>query len=166
MDEQQLLELLISNISLQLRHPYFDRTVEVARQCRMITTGAGQEKEITRYRRFEAEELKKQRIRLNNPITPIFISEPDKMFDKLTRVDGVRRDVVGIGDSEKIGLSDSFWNFQPGKDLETWIVEKLRHLGKNDPNAFILYDRYDRRKPDGEIDLLPFARSFTVRPTC
>ncbi len=164
MDEQQLIDLLTQNISYQLRHPNYDRTVDVARDCRMITTGEGQEHQITRYRRWEQDELKAQRIRLNNPITPIFISEPDKMFDKLTRVDGVRRELSTDNEKSKAELETTLWNFQPGTDIEAWIVNKARYLGKNDPNAYILFDRYDKRRIDGEIEKTTL-RPVTFRST-
>lgn len=157
MNEQEILDLLTTNIGYQLRHAHYARTVAVAKDCHMMTTGEGQEGEITRYRRFEKEELKEQRIRLNNPITPIFISEPDKMFDKLTRVDGVRRDLEAA-ENEKQALEETLWNFQPGVDIETYLVNRIRYLGKTDPNSFILFDRYDRRKPDNEIE------KTTLRP--
>lgn len=157
MNEQEILNLLYTNISYQLRHAHYARTVYVAQQCHMMTTGEGQAEEITRYRRFEKDELKEQRIRLNNPITPIFISEPDKMFDKLTRVDGVRRDLEA-GEKEKQELEATLWNFQPGVDIETYLVNRIRYLGKNDPNSFVLFDRYDRRRMDNEIE------KTTLRP--
>jgi len=150
MDETQLLDLLTQNISFQLRHPFYERTVEVGADCHMMTTGNGQEKEVLKYRRFEAQDLKKQRLRLYNPITQVFISEAD-ILDRLTRVDGVRKDLQVSSDTDKQGLLDAAWNFQPGTDLETWLVTKVRFLLKNDPNAWILYDRNDKRNQSGEI---------------
>jgi len=132
MDEQELLSLLTQNISFQLRHAHYDRTVQVGYDCHMMTTGKGQEKEVLKYRRFEAEPLKKQRLRLNNPITPVFISEPDKMFDKMTRVDGVRKDLVTSSEKDKADLHTEFWNFQPGKDIDTWLVEKYKDEEEDD----------------------------------
>jgi hypothetical protein len=157
MDETQLLDLLSQNISFQLRHAFYDRTVEVGADCHMMTTGKGQEREVLRYRRFEAQDLKKQRLRLYNPITPVFISEAD-ILDRLTRVDGVRKDLQAGSDKDKQALMDAAWNFQPGMDLETWLVGKIRFLLKNDPNAWILFDRNDRRNASGEIE------KTTLRP--
>jgi hypothetical protein len=157
MDETQLLDLLSQNISFQLRHAFYDRTVEVGADCHMMTTGKGQEREVLRYRRFEAQDLKKQRLRLYNPITPVFISEAD-ILDRLTRVDGVRKDLQVSSDKDKQALMDAAWNFQPGTDLETWLVGKIRFLLKNDPNAWILFDRNDRRNASGEIE------KTTLRP--
>lgn len=152
MDEQQLLALLQQNISYQLRHPHYDRTVQVGRDCHMMTTGVGQDKEVLKYRRFEDQELKEQRLRLNNPATPTVISEAD-ILNRLTRVDGVRRDLKAANEKEKKDLEVALWEaFMPGVGLEAWLVGKIRHLTKNDPNAWILYDRNDRRKPDGEIE--------------
>lgn len=157
MDEQQLLDLLTTNISFQLRHAHYERTVEVAADCRMVTTGKGQREEVLRYRRFEAQELKEQRLRLYNPITQVFISEAD-ILDRLTRVDGVRKDLATTSEKDKAALLETAWNFQPGTDLETWLVTKVRFLLKNDPNAWVLYDRNDKRSASGEIE------KTTLRP--
>jgi len=105
-----------------------------------------------KYRRFEAEPLKAQRLRLNNPATPTVISEAD-ILNRLTRVDGVRRELVAATEKEKQELETALWEaFLPGVGLEAWLIGKIRHLTKNDPNAWILYDRNDRRRPDGEIE--------------
>ncbi len=152
MDETQLLAILTENISFQLRHAHYDRTVEVGHDCHMFTTGNGQDKEVLKYRRFESEPLKAQRLRLNNPATPTVISEAD-ILNRLTRVDGVRRELVAATEKEKQELETALWEaFLPGVGLEAWLIGKIRHLTKNDPNAWILYDRNDRRRPDGEIE--------------
>ena len=50
-------------------------------------------------------------------------------------------------------METALWEaFLPGVGLEAWLIGKIRHLTKNDPNAWILYDRNDRRRPDGEIE--------------
>lgn len=157
MDETQLLDLLTQNISFQLRHPHYERTVEVGADCHMMTTGKGQDKEVLKYRRFEGQELKAQRLRLYNPITQVFISEAD-ILDRLTRVDGVRKDLEVPSEKDKAALLETAWNFQPGTDLETWLVGKIRFLLKNDPNAWILFDRNDKRNASGEIE------KTTLRP--
>ena len=169
MMEQELLDLLIQNISYQLRHPQYDRTVEVAKMCRMMTTGKDQDAEIVQYKRFaETLQLQEQRVKLNIPMTPVYISKPGKMFKKMSRVDGVRRDVALASKSEKdkLALQESLWNFQPGVDVESWLVQKIDFLQKNDPNAWILYDRYDRRTATKDIlktDLRPVVfRSVDV----
>ncbi len=151
MNEQELLALLQQNISLQLRRPHYERTVEVGKDCHMMATNEGQEKEVLKYRRFEKDALKAQRIRLNNPTTSVYISEAD-ILDRLLRVDGVRRELTAANDTEKQELESAGWNFMPGVDIETWLVGKVRYLGKNDPNAWILYDRADKRNADGEIE--------------
>lgn len=157
MNEQELITLLTQNISFQLRHAHYDRTIEVGADCHMMATGAGQEKEVLKYRRFEDQELKKQRLRLNNPTTQVYISEAD-ILDRLTRVDGVRRDLAAKSDEQKKALEIAGWNFQPGVDIESWLVNKVRFLGKNDPNAWVLFDRADKRNSAGEIE------KTTIRP--
>ena len=86
MTEQELINLLTDNIQFQLRHANYTRAVEIRNFSRMIATGEGQDEEVTRYRRFEDETLKKQRKRLYNPLTkfcPISLISSDSIIYNL-----------------------------------------------------------------------------------
>lgn len=151
MNEQELYALLLENIALQLRHPAYDRTLEVRHFAHSMTTGANQDAEVTRYRRFEDDDLKKQRIRLYNPRTKYALARPRKYWKRISRVEGVRININSSNQARLAELDQTLYNFMPGKDLQTWLNEKLEHLGATDPNAWIVYERYDTRDVQGQI---------------
>ena len=70
MTPDELKLTLIDNISFQLRHPQYDRAIEVKKTARMISAAVGWEEEVTRYRRWEDDKLKEQRIRLSARCRP------------------------------------------------------------------------------------------------
>jgi len=145
MTAQELTELLIENISMQLRHPNYDRCLQVRTDAKMISTSLGWESEVTRYRRFEEEVLKDQRVRLHNSPTKSALAGPRKLFRKLPRVEGVRIDIKCDTPKPLAELEKDYHNFQPGKSIAQWINETLEYLGVTDPNAWILAERHDTR---------------------
>lgn len=160
--EEALVSLLIENIQFQLRHANYDRTVEVRNFSRMITTGEGQEVEVTRYRRYEDETLKKQRTRLYNPLTKYALARPRKYWKKMFRVEGIRRKFTTKDESRLAELQEQFYNFMPGESLEQWLNRTLEYLGVTDPNAWIVYERADERDQEGLIQktkVYPFVVS-------
>ncbi len=148
---EALVSLLIENISFQLRHPNYDRTVDVRNFSRMITTGEGQDAEVTRYRRYEDEALKKQRTRLYNPLTKYALARPRKYWKKMFRVEGIRRKFTTKDEARLTELQEQFYNFMPGESLEQWLNRTLEYLGVTDPNAWIVYERSDERDAEGLI---------------
>lgn len=175
MTEQELIGLLIENISFQLRHSNYKRSLDIRQFAHSMTTGENQDLEITRYRRFEDDELKKQRIRLYNPRTKSALARPRKYWKRISRVEGIRRNHVSNNQQALAELEAMFWSFQPGKTLEMWLNEKLEYLGVSDPNAWIVYERHDTRDAQGlitktqvwpfvvpSVDALNFSISYGV----
>ena len=151
MTEQELINLLTDNIQFQLRHANYTRAVEIRNFSRMIATGEGQDEEVTRYRRFEDETLKKQRKRLYNPLTKYALARPRKYWKKMFRVEGIRRRIEAPDETAVKELENMFYNFMPGESLEQWQNRVVEYLGVVDPNAWILYERNDERGADGLI---------------
>ena len=151
MTAQELTDLLIENISMQLRHANYDRCIKVRKFAKMITTGEGQEDEVTRYRRFEEDTLKEQRMRLYNPLTKYALSRPRKYWKRMHRVEGIRRTFTVEKTFEKTltDLQNDLYNFMPGEGLEQWLNRTLEYYGVTDPNAWIVYERADRRNIEG-----------------
>jgi len=151
MTAQELTDLLIENISMQLRHANYDRCMKVRKFAKMITTGEGQDDEVTRYRRFEEDTLKEQRTRLYNPLTKYALSRPRKYWKRMHRVEGIRRTFQVDKQNEKalVEIQDSLYNFMPGEALEQWLNRTLEYYGVTDPNAWIVYERADRRNIEG-----------------
>lgn len=149
--DERLIGILIENIQFQLRHEAYDRTLDVRDFAHSMTTGDGQEEEVTRYRRFEDDALKAQRVRLYNPRTKYALARPRKYWKRVGRVEGIRRKFTAPDETAVQELTDMFYNFMPGQDLETWLNEKLESFGMTDPNKWIVYERADRRNEEGKI---------------
>lgn len=155
------LSKLIESIQFQVRHSGYDRSIEVRNFAHMVSTGRGQDDEITRYRRYEADELKAQRKRLYNPLTKYAISRPRKQFKKVARVEGIRRNIEATDTTKLALLNETFGQFEPGMSLEAWLIKSLEFYGVTDPNAWIICERFDQRGQDGAITkITPYA--FTV----
>jgi hypothetical protein len=153
MTPDQLLAILTDNISFQLRHANYDRTIEVKKTAKMISAAIGWEDEVTRYRRFEKDDLKEQRIRLHNPPSKAALAAPRRYFKRMPRVEGIRRTFTVDKGNEKAltELQNDFYNFMPGESLEQWQNRTLEYLGVNDPNAWIVAERKDARNIEGTI---------------
>jgi len=177
MTPAELTSILVDNISMGLRHANYDRTLAVKKFSKMITTGEGQSDEVTRYRRFEEDDLKEQRNRLYNPLTKYAVSIPRKLWKQMLRVEGIRRTFTTKDEAGKKALTElqtDFYNFMPGEALEQWQGRTLEFLGVTDPNAWIVYERNDSRNVEGVIsktkvypvvvsceNVLNFQKSFT-----
>lgn len=153
MTAQELTDLLIENISMQLRHANYDRCIEVRKFAKMITTGTEQDEEVTRYRRFEEDELKEQRKRLYNPLTKYALSRPRKYWKRMYRIEGIRRtfNVDRQHSKQLTEIQNDLYNFMPGEGLEQWLNRTLEYYGVTDPNAWIVYERVDQKNIEGTI---------------
>lgn len=178
MTAQELTQLLSDHISYGIRHANYERCIKVRKFAKMITTGENQREEITRYRRFEDDDLKDQRERLYNTLTKYALARPRKYWKRMHRVEGIRRTIkVESKQDEAIlkEIENDLYNFMPGESLEQYLSRTLEYYGVTDPNAWILYERNDTRNIEGTQiktrvypvvfgceDVLNFNRSFGV----
>ena len=175
MNPDQLLQVLTDNISFGLRHAAYVRTIEIKKTAKMISAAIGWEGEVTRYRRFEIDELKAQRIRLHNPPSKSALAAPRRYFKRMPRVEGIRRNfkVDKANEQSLTDLQNSFYNFMPGESLEQWQNRTLEFFGVNDPNAWVVAERKNVKNIEGSIvnttvfplvypceDVLNFKRTF------
>lgn len=152
MGEQDLINLLTENIAYQLRHPDYGRTLEVRHFATSRTTDEGQQDEVERYRRYEADSLKEQRNRLYNSFTGSIISSLRKNWKRLSRVEGIRETFEPESDA-LTKLRNDFYSFFPGESLNDWLSRMLEHFQVTDPNTWIVYERADMRNEEGQIIL-------------
>jgi hypothetical protein len=145
--EEQLIEI----IQLQKRHSNYDRTIAIRKFCHMIATGENQDDVVENFRRFETDSQKEQRKRLYVPMTPYAISRPRKYFKKLLRLEGVRTTINSESESRVEQVKEMFQAFMPGETLDMWLLRNIEYLGVVDPNAYIVFERYDKRDEFGEI---------------
>jgi hypothetical protein len=149
--EESFFLILKQNIEAGLVHRDYKRVIEVKEFATKIATGKGQFDDITRYRPSEDDDLKAQRNNLYNTLTKYVLARPRKYWQKVGRVQGIKINVTA-SDETKLGkLKVAFNRFSEGKDLLAWLNWKLESLGVTDPNAWVIYERYDRRNPDNSI---------------
>ncbi len=149
---------LVEAIQFQVRHAAYGRALEIRDFAHMVATGAGQEKEVERYRRYEADDLKKQRNRLYNPLTKYAISRPRKQFKKVWRVEGVRRQIASDNSAKLQALNAAMGRFDKGQSLERWLVSTLEFYGVTDPNAWLICERHDEKDAHGNTtSVVPYA---------
>lgn len=150
---EALIAILVENIAFGLRHKYYNRTIEVRDFTYSTTTGKGQEEEVQRYRRFEDDELKEQRVRLYNSPTPGVIAPLRNHFQNLATLEGIRETFETPAGSEQAlqRLQSDYYNFLPGENLNDYLNRTLEHLNATDPNAWIVFERYDTRNEEGRI---------------
>lgn len=151
MNEEQLLALLTENIAFSLRHKHYDRTLDVRKFTYSTTTGKEQEEQVQRYRRFEDDDLKAQRVRLYNSPTPGPIASLRNHFQNLATIEGIRETWEVDNADALTDLKDAFYSFMPGESFNDWLNRILEHYNCTDPNAWIIFERYDARNEEGEI---------------
>lgn len=106
---------------------------------------------MQRYRRFEDDDLKEQRVRLYNSPTPGPIASLRNHFQNLATIEGVRETWEVDNQDALTALKESFCNFMPGESLNDWLNRVLEHYNSTDPNAWIIFERYDTRNEEGGI---------------
>lgn len=153
MSEPELIALLTENIAFSLRHKNYDRANEVRDFTYSATTGEGnwQAEQVERHRRFEDDDLKAQRQRLYISPTPGVIAPLRNHFQNLATIEGIRETWEVPDEKALESLRVSFYNFMPGESFNDWLNRTLEHYNATDPNAWIVYERYDRRNEEGKI---------------
>jgi hypothetical protein len=151
MTPDELITLALDNIRLGLRHAHYPRAMEVKAFATAMITGKGQDDLITRYRIYENDELKRQRIRLTNTPTAALLAGPRKYWKRIWNVEGVNTKIESPNTAKLAKLTKQFSNVEEGRGLDAYLNYKLEYLGVTDPNAWIFWERRDRRSPDNAI---------------
>lgn len=145
------IDILVQTVSTNKRHSGYERAGKVAEFATAMITGSNQAEMVWKYRRFEGEPLKEQRLRLYNSLTKYALQRPRKYWKKIDRVPGIKAEITG-GDEKKLAmLKENMQLFADNKSLLAWQTATLEYLGSTDPNAWIVYERIDSRTPDGRV---------------
>lgn len=132
-------------------HPHLDRMVEVAGFGRdMLTNHVSEYLEKINGR--ESDVLKKQRERLNNPLTGFVCGQLSNPFKKVRRTDGVR-EVLEHEDEELKEHIQAISNaFYGQMSLKEYIHSMAELLNLTDSNAFIILRHIPRENESGGQD--------------
>lgn len=152
MNEQYWIDLLANNIQFTLRHPNYDRAIEVREFAHMAINGKKQEKVVNKFKRNEHDELKDQRNNLTVTLTKLTLDEPRLYWKKVASVEGIKTVFSEKDKAKEQILHENFDDFYQGMDLRGFLTWKLEHLGTLSPNDWIIYERMDRRDVEGNIE--------------
>lgn len=161
MDAQFWLDKLTENISYQLRHANYDRTVEIRDFSHSMSTGENQFKELSKYRRWEADDLKAQRNRVTNTLTKYALARLRKYFKWVDRVDGIRTNLEAADEAKLAELKTLYQSFMPGMTMEQWVLRMVDTKAVTDPNAWVVCERQNITGQSGQVEgVRPYAFVF------
>lgn len=136
----QAMDILTNTIRYGLRHPNYNRTVEIADFSKAIMTGQGQDDLIIQYKSRESDAQKQQRIKLTKTLTKYAGNQILKFFKKVRRVDGISKNIE-TKSSNKSNLERKINNFGPEQSLSDYLFDTLEFYSFYDPNAWIVTER-------------------------
>jgi hypothetical protein len=152
MTVDQGLELFIRNIRYAIRHEHYDKTLEVKKFAKSVVSGKDQQEEVWRYRKNEDQAQKDQRYRLYNPLTRYVVNRPRKYFQAVERLENAANLVLQAGDdNRRTQLANDYEKFYQGQSLFKYVAKTAEVHQVNDPNAWIIAERYDTRTSEGAI---------------
>jgi hypothetical protein len=142
----ELFELVL----LGYRHPAYERTVELADEYFMLTTGKGQEEVIKEVRPNEPDEHKAQRAEQTNTLTPFAITQVKSMLRGVRRTDGIKDQWKHEkGDSAYVDVKSKVDNFYEENSLFDYLLDLFEYYTFTDPNAFLVLDFKTLSNPAG-----------------
>lgn len=151
----QAVEVLEATIEKDLKHPFYQRTVDLAELYRKYITGKDLDSELIQFNPRENNEAFEQRKRLSSLTTPALASSIMNPFYKVPRTDRVVKKIIpkAKGNTqlqeaiqEKLNLFYGSDNEEGGLDF--WLKNRFVELSFIDPNAFIVieFDDFDYKK--------------------
>lgn len=151
-----LTENIISN---DIRHQDYERTVKVAKWARAIVTGKGQDDMVTRFRKRESEELKKQRIEQYSPLTPVPSGQVMSIYGKVRRTDGIKEVISHPVSETEAEVKRVISRFFANGHLSEYLYDKSLYYNFIDPNAFLIVEKemtFDREGVVTNVNSYPF----------
>lgn len=152
-DTEGLLNRFKEIVSKEEFHRHRDRTIEIAKWCRMIMTGDDQAELVVTYKTGESTEQKKQRIRLYNSKTAYVSGKVVHQFKEVERAENVVDNIwyqneADSGENKLSTLNTRLEDFHDQKSVKRYIHDAVRRLNFFDPNAWIVveFERDDIRE--------------------
>lgn len=139
------LKEVINIINKGARHKHYERTVKLAREYKLLSTGENPGELLKRFVKRETEEEFKQRCDMTMSITPAVFSSLSKPFYKVSKNDKVAakfKTDSPIIDEAISEIRKSFYGskFIDNQGLDAWLRTRFIELTFLDPNAWIVYE--------------------------
>jgi len=153
MNINDALPKLIEIIAADEYHANYERTIEVANDGRIFTTGDGIDEKITSVRTRESKQQKEQRVRITKPLAPVSVEMIKKYFRKLRKTDGVKKNAKWRNENQtaKRNLETALMDFYAGQTVESYLFDVLEDYTFLDPNAFLVINRENVIDEQGRI---------------
>ena len=149
--QEQAIEVLRDTVQFDLRHRFYKETVALSDFLYKIGSGKEQDDLIVQYRERESDEQKRQRVRLTQSMTKYATQQIRNFYGRVRRSDNRKKTVEHTSEDALEQINQQIQNFIGGRSLEDYLFDTMLELTFMDPNAFILFERYDERGARGEI---------------
>lgn len=152
MTPEELLNILLQTVTFDIRHPAYDKTIEVAKEAKMLMTRRTEDQHeiLTGYRIRETDEQKKQRVRLTNTITAAAIAPVYAYVQEIKRVDGITTVIEPENVKDVIG--EKFKTYYRGQSFDDYVFDTTLHANEYDPNAWLIFMQ---KVVDTSLDFYP-----------
>lgn len=142
MDEQRLLDILVEIIKNDLRPPYYEEAVSIAKDAQMFHAkdSEKQREKLKLIRKTESRDQLDMRVRLTSAITGVALSPIYSYAEQIWRTDGVSKKIETEA-SERIQalVKEKYGMFFSGSDLHRYCFEAALQFTKIDPNAWTVF---------------------------
>lgn len=132
--------------------PLQKKAMQIAKDAQMMTAhdSEAQRDQIERYRRTEDYELKDQRIKLSNPVTPGALAPVFSVFENISRLQP-DMDIQCKSDDALARINTNFGVFFGRKPLLEYLFNCCLWASKNDPNAWVVLESSKDFDPAGNV---------------
>ena len=142
MNKEQALQRLIQVVSKGAKHPWYERTTELADLYRKLVTGDGLDKLLRQFVQRESKEAFAERVKLTQHVVTTVTKNIMDVFYKVPR-SNYQRILEHLGDnSERMtaelgAVMDTFWGV---RNLDEYVQTRWLEMNATDPNGFVVVE--------------------------
>lgn len=142
MNKEQALQRLIQVVSKGAKHPWYERTTELADLYRKLVTGDGLDKLLRQFVQRESADAFKERVKLTQHVVTTVTKNIMDVFYKVPR-SNYQRILEHLGDnSERMtaeleGVMSTFWGV---RNLDEYVQTRWLEMNATDPNGFVVVE--------------------------
>lgn len=159
MTQAEINKRLIEVAAGKRVHPYYMRTVELAKKYTALSTGVGIELYMKMYSRREDAALFKVRCDITQQITPSILSRLSSVREKSYRSHYRRELNYGtdeVSTNKTIAFEKDLGKYAGGMGVDGYCQERLLELNLTDPNAWVIQEWKDFNNYQEFAEAYPF----------
>ena len=152
---------LIETAQKNLRHPNYQRTLDIAMDCLAYSTGKGLDEKLQKFVKREDDEAFSQRVLLTKHIVQSVCGNISSVFEKVFRSHYQRilqYPKADGGNSKMSELETVIEDFNGDLTLDEYAKTRFYELNQTDPNAWCVVE-FDPFKPGERAKPYPFEVS-------